>query len=165
MHDARARESVVLRAASPADVGAMAAIELAAFSDPWPASAFRELMDRDHARVIVAVRNDAVRDDVVRDDAVRGYCILLHVLDEGEIGNIAVTPAARGAGVASTLLDDALAFATDHGLQSVFLEVRVSNAAARGLYDSRGFQVVGRRRAYYQQPIEDALVLRWERPT
>lgn len=155
MREPRSRSPITLRDAQPADVAAMAAIEVAAFSDPWPASAFRELLVRDHARLVVAVRHDNV---------VRGYCILLHVLDEGEVGNIAVAPDARGTGVASALLDDALAFALAHGLQSVFLEVRVSNDAARGLYASRGFHVVGRRRAYYQQPLEDALVLRWERP-
>lgn len=155
MHESRSRAQITLRDARSADVAAMAAIESAAFSDPWPASAFRELLLRDHARLVVAISPE---------DVVRGYCILLHVLDEGEVGNIAVAPEARGSGVASALLDDALSFAHSHGLQSVFLEVRVSNDAARGLYTSRGFHIVGRRRAYYQQPLEDALVLRWERP-
>ena len=130
----------------------MAEIEQRAFSDPWPASAFRELMDHTYTRLTVAI--DA-------HGAVVGYCVMLHVLDEGEIANIAVSPALRRRGIAAQLLDDALHSADDRGLRSVFLEVRVSNDDARHLYASRGFETVGRRRGYYREPVEDALVLRW----
>nr|MCU0626508.1 GNAT family N-acetyltransferase [Gemmatimonadaceae bacterium] len=46
------------------------------------------------------------------------------------------------------------------GCEAIWLEVRVSNAAARALYERRGFTLVGRRRGYYRKPVEDALVLR-----
>ncbi len=145
---------VSLRAAVTEDVDAIAAIEQQAFSDPWPASAFRDLIGHSHTRVTVAV-NGAGR--------VVGYCVMLFVLDEGEIANIAVSPAHRRRGVAQGLLDDALAAAASMGVRAMFLEVRVSNEPARQLYESRGFTLVGRRRAYYREPVEDALVLRWER--
>ncbi len=144
--------STVLRPVHADDLEAIAAIEQVAFSDPWSASAFADLMTYGHARTIVAL--DAAGE-------VLGYCVLLHVLDEGEIANIAVAPAFRGRGIAARLLDDALGAAVRMGLRSVFLEVRLSNEAARGLYGSRGFSSVGRRRGYYQDPLEDALILRW----
>jgi len=45
-------------------------------------------------------------------------------------------------------------------VRTAFLEVRESNDAARGLYGSRGFSEIGRRRGYYRRPVEDALVMR-----
>lgn len=143
-----------LRRAAAADVQGMARIEQRAFSDPWPASAFTDLLAQPYARMTVGL--DAAQ-------GLCGYCILLHVLDEGEIANIAVAPTVRRQGLAGQLLDEALEAAESLGITSVFLEVRLSNDAARGLYESRGFAPVGRRRAYYREPLEDALVLRWAR--
>jgi ribosomal-protein-alanine N-acetyltransferase len=86
--------------------------------------------------------------------------VMWFVVDESEIANLAVTDDARRAGVGARLLDHALEAAQQRGCRVVFLEVRESNAAARGLYASRGFEVAGRRSKYYRKPIEDALVLR-----
>lgn len=142
---------IALRTATPDDIAGMAAIEQLCFSDPWPPSGFEDLMRQPHARLMVATGKAAV---------VCGYCVLLHGGGEGEIANIAVAPSFRRRGIAAVLLDDALGAATTLGLGSVFLEVRVSNESARELYASRGFAPVGRRRAYYREPLEDALVLR-----
>ncbi len=144
------RLPIELRLAEAREVTAMAAIELAVFSDPWPESAFSGLLRQSHARVAVALR----------DGEVIGYCVLLRAADEGEIANIAVSPAVRGQGVGSHLLDDAMHAASAEGVTRLFLEVRMSNGAARALYASREFAPVGRRRAYYRDPPEDALVLR-----
>ncbi|MBY0489796.1 MAG: ribosomal protein S18-alanine N-acetyltransferase [Gemmatimonadaceae bacterium] len=137
------------------DVRAVATIEASAFSDPWPAEAFDSLIGRPHARLQVAV--DA-------EGTILGYCVVIRALDEGEVANIATSTAARGCGVGGALLDEALAHGDATGVASMFLEVRVSNDAARGLYESRGFRPVGRRRGYYQRPDEDALVLRRDAP-
>lgn len=145
------RDAISLRPATIADVQAMAAIELAAFSDPWPASSFAEMLPMAHARMTVATDGDG---------KLVGYCILLSAADEGEIANIAVRPSDRRRGVGALLLDDALDAAVRLGVTQLFLEVRTSNSAARALYASRGFQQVGRRIAYYRDPLEDALVLR-----
>ncbi len=144
-----------LRAATRNDVDAMAEIERELFSDPWPASSFASLMEQSHARMYVAI-------DIA--DGVVGYCVLLHVLDEGEIANIAVMPACQRRGIASRLLDLAMSDAVGLALRFLYLEVRVGNAAARALYASRGFLAIGRRRGYYRDPIEDALVLQWVNP-
>lgn len=148
-------DGVQVRAMQEADVPAVAAIEAASFADAWPASAFRDLLRQGFARLRVAAAPDG---------AIVGYCILTRAADEGEIANICAAPAVRGTGLGGLLLDDALGAADAEGTESVYLEVRTSNMAARGLYESRGFVLVGRRRGYYQHPTEDALVLRRTRP-
>jgi len=84
------------------------------------------------------------------------------VVDEAEIANLAVANDVRRAGVGARLLDHALDIARERHSYVVFLEVRESNAGARALYASRGFEVAGRRAKYYRKPVEDALVLRRE---
>jgi ribosomal-protein-alanine N-acetyltransferase len=67
---------------------------------------------------------------------------------------------ARRSGIGALLLDGAIAAVRRSDVDTLYLEVRDSNAAARALYASRGFVEVGRRREYYRKPKEDALVLR-----
>jgi ribosomal-protein-alanine N-acetyltransferase len=143
-----------LRAMRPADVQAVAAIEAQAFTDPWPASAFDDLLRHPYARLRVAIDEQG---------ALLAYSAVLRALDEAELANIATAPSARRQGLAAALLDDALTTLGEDGVSSMFLEVRESNFAARALYASRGFRAVGRRRGYYRLPDEDALVLRWTR--
>jgi ribosomal-protein-alanine N-acetyltransferase len=89
-----------------------------------------------------------------------GGMILARVAaDEAEILTLAVAPEARGSGIAAALLQQAGTIAASMGAAAVFLEVAVTNAAARAAYDRAGFQLVGRRRAYYAD-ASDALVLR-----
>ncbi len=153
---ARARGmGVVVRDMEVDDLPFVAAIEAASFSDAWAPSAFADLLARKYARLRVATSADG---------AVLGYCILLRAADEGEIANICAAAAVRGQGVGGVLLDDALAAADAAATAAVYLEVRTSNAAARALYEGRGFSLVGRRKGYYQHPNEDALVLRRTHP-
>jgi ribosomal-protein-alanine N-acetyltransferase len=133
------------------DVPSVVAIEQAAFSDPWSAASFREALA--HPAVFFA---GARRDG----GELAGYVVAWFAADEGEIANLAVDPARWGGGVGKILLDAALAEGARRGAESVYLEVRVSNDGARRLYRSRGFEVVGRRRGYYQHPPEDAIVFR-----
>ena len=81
------------------------------------------------------------------------------VLDEGYIGNIAVLPEKRRQGLGRALTEAMAADARAKGLAFLTLEVRESNAPARRLYESCGYQVVGRRRGYYEKPREDALLM------
>jgi ribosomal-protein-alanine N-acetyltransferase len=89
-----------------------------------------------------------------------GYLVAWFIMDEGEIANLAVAPEARSHGVGTLLLGTAIAMARRREVGTIYLEVRDSNAAARALYASHGFQEIGRRRRYYRRPVEDALVLR-----
>ncbi len=145
------RLEVLVRSMDVGDVDEVVAIESHSFSDPWQASAFVTLLQRRYALLRVAVDGPG---------KLVGYCVQLVVADEREIANICVDERVRGMGVAGQLLDDALAAADMADVAAVYLEVRESNSAARRLYDGRGFRKVGRRRGYYQHPVEDALVLR-----
>jgi len=142
---------IAIRPTRVDDVPAMASIEALAFSDPWPARSFHDLLVHPFSRMATAVDESG---------GIVGYCIMLRAADEAEIANIATAPGMRRRGVGTQLLDDAIAAGTADGVLAMFLEVRESNAAARALYSSRGFVAVGRRRGYYRHPVEDALVLR-----
>ena len=140
-------------AATRADIDAVAALEVVAFADPWMRRAFEAALKERHARFRIAR---------FADGTLAGYLIAWFVLDEGEIANLAVVPAARRRGIARALLDAIVAEARGSGIARVFLEVRESNAAARALYASLGFTPIARRTRYYRKPVEDAIVLRLE---
>lgn len=143
---------LTIRKARPDDVDDVAAIERRAFSDPWSANSFRALFGNPLVHFVVAEDRTAAH--------LVGYMVMWFVVDESEIANLAVSEDARRAGVGARLLDHALAAARERRSAVVFLEVRESNAAARALYASRGFEIAGRRAKYYRKPVEDALVLR-----
>ncbi len=144
-----------VRPARESDLEAVLDIENGAFSDPWSRRSFRAFLDVSSARFEVLL--DAA-------GAVVGYGILLLAPPDGDVANIAVAPSQRRRGAGRQLLGAMLRSAATAGVRTVYLEVRESNVAARALYESLGFRRVGRRRGYYQQPREDALILRWERP-
>jgi len=90
---------------------------------------------------------------------VRGLVVFRTMVDEAEILNLAVDSTRRRRGIGSRLIKDALAACKTAGVKRIFLEVRDSNDAARKFYLRMGFTEVGRRRKYYSEPMEDALVL------
>jgi ribosomal-protein-alanine N-acetyltransferase len=101
---------------------------------------------------------------VEQEGSVAGFIVGRQVEDEWEIENIAVTGAARRCGLGSRLVGELLDLVRKRGGKSVFLEVRESNRAARSLYEKWAFLEVGRRKMYYQNPAEDALVLKFKFP-
>jgi ribosomal-protein-alanine N-acetyltransferase len=144
--------AIIVRSASADDIAEVAAMERRCYADPWPAAAFASLPE--NPSVFFAVARSGV------DGHLSGYVVGWHVLDEAELANLAVEPAARRCGVGRLLLDRMLDDAGERGAARVFLEVRESNEAARQLYASRGFEEVARRKKYYRSPDEDALILR-----
>jgi ribosomal-protein-alanine N-acetyltransferase len=147
-----ASAGLTLRPATAADVARIAEIERASFADPWSAGSFRSVLAHAYAALTVA--------DGPGGESVIGYSVIWFVADEAELANLAVAPACRRSGVGGALLDGAIAEARSRGALTVYLEVRDSNEAARGLYRSRGFEEVGRRRQYYRRPVEDAVLMR-----
>ena len=89
-----------------------------------------------------------------------GFLVALHLAPEWELENIVVAPAARRKGIGRQLLDALLSTARTTNSDSIFLEVRESNSAARKLYEAAGFQATGRRRSYYADPAEEAILYR-----
>jgi len=138
----------------PGDIAAVKAIEDISFPNPWPASTFLgEIQHRPISHPYVAVRREG------REERVVGYVVFWLIGDEVQINNIALRPDLRGKGLGEALLRRTLGLVRAMGGAMVILEVRVSNQAAVGLYRKLGFAEIGRRRGYYFNPSEDALVM------
>lgn len=140
----------IVRPATAEDLAAIEAVERASFGDPWSRKSFADSLQHEFVRLHV----------VETDGEVVGFSIVWVSGEECDLANLAVHPTRRGEGLGKALLDEALRQAKSESLAVMFLEVRASNAAALRLYESRGFHEVGRRPAYYRNPVEDALVLR-----
>jgi len=89
-----------------------------------------------------------------------GFLIARHIAPEWELENLVVSPAARRKSIGIELLLALLSQARQTNSEAVFLEVRESNSAARQLYEKAGFLQTGRRKSYYANPLEDAIVYR-----
>lgn len=95
------------------------------------------------------------------DGVTSGIAAVMHVLDESELLEIAVQPAMQERGYGKALLAQAIALARRNGAVRMFLEVRESNARARKMYTSFGFEETGRRKNYYptENGREDAILM------
>ena len=96
-------------------------------------------------------------------DEVVGFGSITCVNEQGYIPTLGVLATYRRTGLGSQLLQYLLAAASERGVEHVALEVRVHNVAARRLYEHHGFTSIGTRREYYQDPPDDAVVMRWTR--
>ena len=143
-------EGIEIRGLRREDVDAVAAIESESFSTPWQASTFEGLLDRDGVELLVMTEPG---------ERVIGYAVLWVVLDQAELANLALTTSRRGEGLGSHLLREVMARAGERGVRKLFLEVRASNQRAIDLYGRFGFEEVGIRRSYYQNPVEDARIM------
>ncbi len=101
---------------------------------------------------------------LIEDEAVLGFIVARVLGDEWEIENVAVAAAAQRRGLGSQLVGELLDAARIRSARSVFLEVRQSNQAAQRLYERWGFVPAGRRKSYYSDPPEDALLFRYSFP-
>lgn len=141
---------VSIRLATLQDVDGISAIETRSFSNPWHSRTFSSLLSQQRAHILVAE---------VAELGVVGYAVVWWVMDQGELANLAVREDSRGRGIGSALLDRVLTDVRDRGVETLFLEVRVSNDPAFRLYLSRGFIQVAVRKDYYRLPREDARIL------
>jgi ribosomal-protein-alanine N-acetyltransferase len=142
---------MLIRPATPADLDAMRAIEArAATAAHWSEVEYQRLFSGDPPRLAF----------VVGDDKVQGFLIATQIGPEWELENIAVAADAQRRGLGSALVRHFLDMVKQRAGESVFLEVRESNTAARALYRQHGFVETGRRRSYYQYPDEDAVLYR-----
>lgn len=139
-----------LRRLEKADVPQVARLEQACFSVPWSeASLYQDIVHNDLARYHGAFDGDALI-------AYMGYW---RVLEQAHVTNVAVSPARRRQGIGKQLFGYVLEKAAEEGIESLTLEVRPSNEAALALYHSFGMKEQGRRRHYYSDNGEDALIL------
>lgn len=137
-----------------AHVAQIAELEKICFFDPWSERSIASELENQLAFWLVAME----------DDHVAGYIGSQTVIDETDMMNVAVHPDFRRRGIAEMLVNTLVKHLKDMGSRCLTLEVRTSNAAAIALYEKLGFQEIGRRKNYYRNPKEDALILRkeWE---
>jgi ribosomal-protein-alanine N-acetyltransferase len=137
------------------DLDEVLAIERASFSMPWSRGAF----------LYEIQQNRVARCRVMRDSGdIVGYLCLWEIADEIHVTNVAVHPRRRRQGIGRALLSGLLAEAQARDIRLLVLEVRPSNREAITLYESFGFRVTGRRRGYYYDTGEDALVMETRLP-
>jgi ribosomal-protein-alanine N-acetyltransferase len=139
-----------IRKARPEDAAQIQAIAKASpTAAQWPEGSYGELFKPPYLSTVIE-----------RQGAIAGFLVARIVAAEGEILNLAIKPTSRRGGLGRLLLhagEDAIGAA---GASDVFLEVRESNAAAIRFYERCGFSPGGRRRRYYRNPDEDAVLMR-----
>jgi len=136
-----------------ADLDRVGEIERESFSIPWSRGAFQYEIEQNRLARCWTGRVDG---------EVIGYLCLWEIGEEIHITNVAVARAWRRQGIARSMLTEILDDARRRGLRMVFLEVRPTNVEALGLYEALGFRVIGRRKGYYYDTGEDALVMEAE---
>ncbi|MDY6050410.1 MAG: tRNA (adenosine(37)-N6)-threonylcarbamoyltransferase complex dimerization subunit type 1 TsaB [Corynebacterium sp.] len=148
-------DALRIRALSPADAAACAELEAVLFAgeSPWTQTQLTGEIAAPTTLAIGAFTADPAR----AEDRLVGYAIL-GVTGDYEVHTIGVAPDSQGHGIGRRLLRELLA-AADAQAEPVFLEVRVGNEAAIGLYESEGFERIGLRRNYYQPSGADAVTM------
>jgi [ribosomal protein S18]-alanine N-acetyltransferase len=139
----------VLRCFTAEDLDEVMAIEIRSFARPWTKGIFQETLRSDISECL----------GFEKGGRLIGYIVFYTVEKEAHILNLAVHPLFRRQGLALTMLRQALSMIGARGVTSYFLEVREGNVAAIGLYERCGFERIGRRKGYYSETREDALVM------
>lgn len=143
-----------LRPLHAEDLPALMVIEEATFSDDaWPLSFYQNDLHNTHSFYFAL---DVQRGEVCE---LAGYAVYWLLDIEAHLMNIAIAPRWQGHHLGEYLLLETLAALQEQGAEQCTLEVRVSNVRAQKLYRKTGFQVEGRRRHYYQDNGEDALLM------
>lgn len=139
-----------IRKFQEADLAQAMEIELVAFTNPWSEQSMKMFL-------LPQVLALAAEDD---KGQLAGYGALMIASDEADLVNLAVRPDVRRQGIAKAILSELIEQAKERKVSEIFLEVRRANIPAQFLYQSFGFQTVGEIRDYYEQPREDALLMK-----
>lgn len=144
---------MLIRNIQESDLEQILEIEEETFSEPWTKEGFLESFQNQDNHYLVV--EDGGR--------IAGYCGYWGILGEGYIYNVAVKKEYRRQRIGYRMLRQLIIEAKGRGITSMTLEVRVSNAAAIGLYQSLGFEAVGSRKDFYTKPMEDGIIM-WLTP-
>lgn len=130
---------------------ALADLEAAIFPDAWSRDAIASHLNSPSGVAYLATDED--KNPI-------GYLLGLHLGEEAELLRVGVLPEHRHCGTGLWLVDVFLFYLKVEDVTACFLEVREGNTAALGLYEECGFAVTGRRKNYYKNPTEDALLMK-----
>lgn len=131
------------------DLDQVMEIEEDLFSVPWTREGFLTYL----------MKKDTMFFVVEEKEKILGFCSMMAVLDEGDILNVAVRRDRQKEGIGQFLVASILRMADMQGIRLVHLEVREGNGAARRLYERLGFKEDGLRRNYYENPVENAVLM------
>jgi ribosomal-protein-alanine N-acetyltransferase len=137
------------------DLADVLALEESVYPHPWSMGNFVDSLSSNYEAWVLRDQNG----DLL------GYFLLMAIVDEAHLLNVAVSAERQGQGLGRVLLNQAVACARGLGMESVLLEVRPSNTRALEIYERYGFKQIGRRKGYYpaaNQQREDAIVMRFE---
>jgi ribosomal-protein-alanine N-acetyltransferase len=124
-------------------------IETLSFSSPWSSGAFMQEINNPISHLWTLLANGSLA----------GYICFWMFDTEIELINIAIHPLWRGTGCGKRLIEKMIETGVSKGIHQIWLEVRVSNETAQRLYYGLGFEAVGRRRRYYTDTREDAIIM------
>lgn len=132
------------------DLAVISRIEPTIYSHPWTLGNFKDSLNAGYSAWVMEIAGDIV-----------GYALVMLVLDEAHLLNLSVAKPLQGQGLGRILLAHMIAISQRHQAANMFLEVRVSNTKAIGLYESMGFCEMGIRRNYYPTKTgrEDAVLM------
>lgn len=131
------------------DLEQVMVIERENFSVPWTENGFFSFL----------LRQDTLFLTAEEDGRVVGYCGAVLVPDEGDVTNVSVSRGCQGQGIGRALVQELVGRAAAAGVARLYLEVRRSNARALRLYGGLGFEQTGIRKNYYEEPVEDAVLM------
>lgn len=126
-------------------------IEKQCFSDPWSEDGFVAALDAAYSILLCARRQEEVA----------GYCCLYHILDEGEVMNVAVAPKFRSRGIGFWMFACLIEEGIQAGVRRFLLDVRVTNDHAIALYEKAGFRTIAREKNFYERPVEDGWLMEY----
>ncbi len=150
-------DKLVIRTMTTEDIPQVLTVERACFADAWSEEVFHATLLLPYAHYYVA--------EILRKDGSRfiiGECGVRDIMGEGEITNVAVLPEHRGFGIGARMLTTLLDESARSGMSAFTLEVRAGNRPAIALYQKLGFRTEGIRTGFYENPVEDALIM-WKR--
>lgn len=133
----------------PEDAAGVEVVEKASFALPWSRKSFWEEAANERTFYLVALDGEQIV----------GYAGTWLIVDEAQITNIALLPDYRGRGIGTAMLGEIIRESVRRGAERMTLEVRPSNKVAQALYTAYGFKDFGRRRGYYQDNKEDAIIM------
>lgn len=154
---------MLIREMTLQDVVQVAAIETECFSMPWSEQSLIDSVTREDTLFLVCEdERHVVEDDVTKVSQLEvvGYIGMYLSFEEGDITNVAVSPAHRKKGYGEALVAKAKELAKEKQLEMILLEVRVSNTPAISLYKKMGFEELGLRKNFYEHPVEDAIIMK-----
>lgn len=138
---------IIIRKAAAEDVPAIAEIEKASIPQPWSEAAFADALTQENAVTLVAEA----------DGEIAGFITGVFLFDNADIYSVATAEKYRKKGIGRKLLQ-AFFDTLPNEVETVGLEVRESNLAAISLYEKSGFERVGMRKNFYEQPRENAVL-------